>query len=211
MTTIRDLVTQLGSNDRATATQSIRKLADAVDRATSPSASLEREALATALAAELVARSDAPDAKPEPTNVPGTNVKGPVFRHSVEARRYVCRFLNQVASDSQLPALAEALEELDVRDSVRCVLECIPTPRATAALVAALKQVGPEFRVGVINALAKKRWPEAMVALQGQTNDPDGEVRLAAVEGLAHFPEAELDQSIVAATKNGTPWERARA
>ena len=43
------------------------------------------------------------------------------------------------------------------------------------------------------------------------TDDPDGDVRLAAVEGLAHFPEANLDPTIEAATNTGTPRERARA
>src|SRR5262245_5726791 len=127
MTRIRELVIQLDSDDRVRAHQAFRKLADAVDRVTDPGAAAEREALATSLATELIATTDVPSAKVELTNVPGSKVKPLQPRHSVAARRHLCRFLSQVASDAQVAALATALNDLEVRDAARCALECIPT------------------------------------------------------------------------------------
>src|SRR5262249_22797861 len=98
----------------------------------------------------------------------------------------------------------------ETRESARWALDRVPTAAATAALVAALDQVGPEFRVGVINALGKRRTPEVQTALHRQAADADEEVRLAAAEALANFAEASNDHAIVAAG-SGSPRSKARA
>jgi HEAT repeat protein len=78
-------------------------------------------------------------------------------------------------------------------------------------LIAALDQVGPEFRVGVINALGKRRGPDVVAALHQQAADPNPEVRLAAVEALANAPEASNDDPIAAAGRTDSPRGKSRA
>ncbi len=145
------------------------------------------------------------------TNVPDSEPLPPVPRHSAAVRRFVCQLLNPIAGDPEVPKLAPLLADLEIRDAVRCVLESIPTLVSTMALLKGLAETGPEFRIGVINALGRERWREAMVTLVRLAKDPDPEVRLAALEGLANFPEATNDTLFVAATQTGTPRERGRA
>ena len=107
--------------------------------------------------------------------------------------------------------MATALEDLDVREAVRGVLEALGTMAATRPLVAAAAYVGPDFRVGVLNSLGRLRWREAFSTLFRFAGATEAEVRLAAIEGLANFPEDASDKLIVAATKVGSPHDQARA
>ena len=177
---------------------------------TDPRESIRREALASELAAELTATADTP-AKPKPTNVP--DLVDPVLpdpKHPAEVRRLLCRFLAQVASDNQVPALTMAAQDLEIREEVRWALGSLNTQVATTALNKALGQVGPDFRIGVINALAGEHWADAMAALRAAAGDPDSEVRLAAIEGLANFPEFFADQQIAEAARLASPRETPR-
>jgi HEAT repeat protein len=201
MIEIRSLVTQLGGDDQVAAYRARRALGDAVDRSLAPAKSSERDALATALAEELTATVASKDPK----------VKGPVPKHSAAVRRLVCQYLSEIASETQLPAFAQALQDLEVRDAVRGVLETIPTQNGSSQLVRALATIGLEFRIGVINALGRQRWRDANAALLRLATDSDPEIRLAAVEGLANFPEAANDAAIAAATRTGSKRERVRA
>ena len=116
-----------------------------------PRQSSSRETLATELAAELTATLETP-AKPKPTNVPDlVDPELPEPKHSVEVRRQLCQLLAQVASDHQVPALLTAAQDLEIREQVRWALGSLGTQVATSALVKLLTQVGPDFRIGVIN------------------------------------------------------------
>ena len=184
-----------------TAYQARREIARAVDKATQPGEPSRREALAVALAAELTAKSDSG----------GTDETQQQAKHSATVRNVLCQFLGQIATDDQVPALVVALGDLETREMARCALERIPAVGASKALSEALEQVGPEFRIGVVNALARQRWLHANTALRRAAQDPDTEVRMAAIRGLANFPEASNGKLIVAATKTGSRSDRARA
>jgi HEAT repeat protein len=210
MATVAELVAQLGSDDLAQVSQARQQLRSAAYRVSDPKKLVERNALADELVIELTATvAAAPNSRA--TNVPDSEPLPPVPKHSAAARRFVCQLLNQSAGDPQVPKLTPLLADLEIRDAVRCVLESIPTLVSTMALLKGLAETGPEFRIGVINALGRERWREAMAALMRLANDPDPEVHLAALEGLANFPEAANDKLFVAATQTGTPRERSRA
>ena len=70
-----------------------------------------------------------------------------------------------------------------------------------------LTQVGPDFRIGVINSLAQAHWADDMAALRAAAGDPDPDVRLAAIEGLANFPEFFADKQIADAARTASPRE----
>ena len=184
-------------------------LRDLVHAASDPAKGDERADLASQLACELAATVE--PAGPVPTNVPDSVTLVPVPKHSAATRRYVCQFLTWIAGDQQIPTLVGLFDDLEIRDSVRCVLEMIGTQPATTALIKGLREASPEFRIGILNALGRQGWADAEAALALATQDPDAEVRLAALEGLANFPEASRDKLFVAATQEGTPRQRARA
>jgi len=210
MATTAELVAQLDDSDPIRVSQARRALLTAAERVSDPAKPGERNTLADELASELAATVAAPPGA-RVTNVPDSEPLPPIPKHSAAARRLVCQVLNRVAGDPQVPTLAALLADLEIRDSVRCVLEGIPTQVSTTALIKGLHGAGPEFHVGVLNALGRQRWSDAMAALKLAAEDPDPEVCLAALDGLASFPEPTNDIWIVAGTRTGTPRERGRA
>ena len=202
MISIPETVAQLGDNDQAKAYQARKQLLEEVGKAGIDQA--QRSALADALANELKNLT----AKVK-TETQGNRPADPRPEH--RAFSVVCQILSQVADDAQVPALVTALQELLTREPARWALDRIPTAGATAALIAALDQIGPDFRVGVINALGKRRGPDVVAAPHKQAAEPNPEVRLAAVEALANLPEASNDDAITAAVQTGSPRGKARA
>jgi len=210
MASIGEQVAQLDDRDPIQVSQARRLLHTAAQRVSDRAKQTERDALADELVSELAATVAAP-AGSRVTNVPDSAPLPAVPKHSASARRFVCELLTRIAGDFQIPALGPLLADLEIRDSVRCVLESIPTQVSALALIKGLREAGPEFHVGVLNALGRQRWSDAMAALKLAAEDPDSEVRSAALDGLANFPEVTNDKWIVAATQTGTPRERSRA
>jgi HEAT repeat protein len=168
-----------------------------------------RDTIADELTKELAATVEPKG--PVPTNVPDSVTLAPVPKYSAASRRFLCQLLARIAGDEQIPTLLALFDDLEIRDSVRSVLEMIGTQRATTALIKGLAKASPEFRIGILNALGRQGWADAAAALALATQDADPEVRLAALEGLANFPDAANDKLFVAATQTGTPRERMRA
>jgi len=188
MDTVAQLCEQLGSDDRIKAYQARRALAEkaAVGEA-------DRMALAAELADCLTAKAEVKDKKKK---------EPPPPRYAVAVRNEICRNLADVAGDAQVPALVDALADFDTREMARFALDRIPTPAATAALADALsKSIGVEFRVGLVNALARRNDPAAREALHKAAADPSSEVRLAAAEALALQPDSTGDAVIVVVGK----------
>lgn len=202
MNSISELIAQLGGDDQAKVHQTRQNLIDMACKAGRPGNAAGQTEFADAVAAELTAttKTKSKDGKEE------ERPKNPV-----RVRNGLCQLLSRVATDSHVPALAAALTDREIREMARWGLDRLPGEASTKALVSALEQVGPEFRVGVINALSKRKGSDVQAALLRATADGDNEVRLAAVEALANFAEPSNDEPIVAATKTGLPRERTRA
>jgi antitoxin component of RelBE/YafQ-DinJ toxin-antitoxin module len=184
MTDVKQLLTQMGSVDMAMKYRAHRELARLIDRETRPDHSEEREQLATELAMELAATVTS---KAPPTNVPDNIDTVQVPKHRIAVRRLICTFLQQIASDKQVPMIAPLLNEIEIRDEVRGVLQRIGTTAAAHELVGATKQLGTEFRIGVANAIGaigSISTGESFDALSELAMDPDTEVRMAAQRAL---------------------------
>jgi hypothetical protein len=203
------LLEAAADDDTARAGTARHALLREAERLADPARDAERAAVAARLAAELVAMVPAP---PGRTNVPELALPPEVPRHPAVVRRLLCRLLVLVAGGDEVPALAAALADPEMRDAARGALEVLPGLAATRALVTALGHPGGRFRAGVVRSLATKRDREAMstlVALAAREADPD--VRLAAIDGAARFPEPAIDDVLARLTREGTPRERARA
>lgn len=203
------LLEAAADDDPARAGAARHELVREAERLADPAHDAARAAFAARLAAELVALVPAP---PGRTNVPELALPPEVPRHPAAVRRLLCRLLVLVAGPAEVATLAGALADPEVRDAARGVLEILPGIPATRALIAALAEPGSGFRAGVVRALATKRDREAMSTLAAlAAREADPEVRLAAIDGAARFPEPAIDDVLARLVREGTPPQQFRA
>lgn len=204
MPSIKELVSQFGGEQEA-AYKAYRQVELMVAKANAPGNDAERAQLAADLVEQLWAMTE-PAKDDKGKDAP----RRPV--HPLATRIRILRLLQGVAGDKEVPAIAKAMADLDLREEARCALDRNPSERATQALIEALdSSAGPQFRVGIIGSLGKRPEPQAMAALQKATSDSEPPVALAAVESLASFPEPANDEFIVKATECKCPVARERA
>jgi len=199
MADIKELLKQLGDNQEANY-KAYKALFELVTRASAPGSEDKRADAAKGLAAELNAVTEVKKDEKKPT-------------YSGRARSQIARLLGYVARDEDLPALKEALNDLDVRESARLALDRINSDQAVQTLIGANEDVEPIFRVGVVNSLGKRtQSSEAFNFLKTiASGESEKQVRIAAVEALSNFADPAADESIAPATQEGMPMHRARA
>lgn len=204
MASIGELIAQF-SGEQEAAYKAYRQVELMVAKANAPGSEAERTQLAAELAEQLWALSEAKkDDKGK--DLPRTP------SHPLATRIKILRLLQGVAGDKEVPAIAKALDDLELREDARCTLDRIPSHESDKALVNALDTaVGAEFRVGIVCSLAARPNAFVMAALQKATADCDPEVALAAVEALANFPEPANDVFIAKAAQSACAVARRRA
>jgi HEAT repeat protein len=189
-----EMLKTLGSPDQATAYKAYQLLEMTALAYSAPDKQAPRQDMAAMLASELNA-----------TDPGGKDDKGkdkpPVQRYSMDVRRQIARLLGYVSGAAEVPALAAAMKELDLREEARCALDRNSSDEATDALLAALNEMGPRFRVGVVNSLGNRKGDKAVKALQSLVNDEDREVRIAAADALAKIPDLTSDTVLVTLSK----------
>jgi len=187
MESIEQICQQL-TDDQTKAFQAGKKLADLAAAAGAPGKEAERAALAAELAKQLNAVNETKDNR-------GRVQKS--LRYSPAVRGEIARALASVGGEAEVAPLTEALKDFEVREMARWALDRMACAAATAALIEAAQQaVGVEFRVGAINALGRRSGPEVVAALKQCAADGDVEIRLAAGEALANFPDASSEPVI---------------
>lgn len=199
MDIIIQTIEKLGNPDQAQAYQARRALEELISLAGGPG----QDKLARALASELNAKREIKEG----------NKTREEIKYNAATRSTIARYLALVAGPEEVPALAEAMNDLDVRESARWALDRIQCAEATSALInAAVEGIGPEFRVGAINALGRRQGPEIAEALRKCAQDPYVEIRLTAAEALANHADPANDMAISeAASGEGVFAERAKA
>jgi HEAT repeat protein len=193
---IQEMVARLGNDNSAEVFQAYKEILDLATRATAPGNEIKRAELAAALAAELNAQTP-----------PGKDEKGkevpPKPKHSREARGKICQLLTCVSGPQEVPALVQAMGDLELREPARCALDRNMSDEATDALIKALDIVGADFRVGLVNSLGKRRGEKVLAALAKiAASDEDPQMRINAVEALANMPEAPAVQAALKATQD---------
>lgn len=202
MATVSELVGQLGAGDPAQVFGALRQLQALVVGVGGPGKEVPRAELAAALAGEMNAANETKNAKGEISSSPKYNAK---------VRGLAARLLAEVGGESEVAALRQLLDDFNVREMARWALDRMTSPGATATLVDLAKNaVGPEFRIGVINALGRRAGEDVRVVLAQCALDHDEEVRLAAAEALANLPAVESDQVFDAVLKIGQPGPSAK-
>lgn len=202
MATVSEWVGQLGAGDQAQAYAALQQLQRLTIDAGSPGREVQRAELASTLAKELNAANEHKDGRGKISYTP---------KYSPRVRGLVARLLAQVAGESEVAALRQLSEEFGAREMARWALDRMTTPGATATLIDLAKTaVGPEFRIGVLNALGRRTGEDVRVTLAQCALDLDEEVRLAAAEALANLPAPESDQVFEAVLKIGQPGPTAK-
>lgn len=197
MPKIKELVAQLGA-DQESAFKANHTLLQMVTRASAPGQDADRKKIAKALAAGLTAMTE-PSKDDRGRDVPPRPV------YNAEARSRVCRLLAYIADASVVPALAQALGDLDVREAARMALDRCTAEDATDALIEAFGQMGPCFRAGIVAALAYRTPAKVLPTLREATNDVDKKVRRAAIYALAQIPDADNDTWLAKACADDNP------
>lgn len=201
MAELKKLVMEL-HEDQERAWQANQALLKLVTRASAPGA--DGPQVAAAMAAEMNARA------PSKKDDQGREI-GQQYVHPRHVRKKLCYLLGYVATAREISALVECLGDFYLRESARFALQLCTAPEATQALIDALDEVGPEFRIGVIGALAERRGPGALEAVRKAAGDPDPEVAINAVEVMPLFGDAACDDLIRRACHESEPAHRTRA
>ncbi len=212
-------IRQMDDDDQVIAYYAHQCLLEEVMHASAPGREAVQSALATALGEALVAeretggRAGGQQGASFASNRFLTAVasQSVEYLHPPRVRANLARLLGYLPHEAAVPFLARALEDLDAREMARCSLECHPTAGATDALIESLNLTGSVFCVGVVNSLAKRKGEQVATALRRAAEDPQLEVRLAALEALGDIPEASHDATLEKATRSSRVEESRRA
>jgi HEAT repeat protein len=209
----------MGDTDQVVAYYAYQSLLEEVLHATASGREATQEALANTLGDALVAQVESGRGARQQqaasfSNNPFLSAvarQTVAFQHRPRVRTNLARLLGYIPHEAAVPYLAKALGDLDAREMARCSLECNPSEQATVALIGALDAAGSTFCVGVVNSLSKRKGTQATAALRKAAEDPQPEVRMAALEALADLPDPAHDPIIEKATRSSSPGERRKA
>jgi hypothetical protein len=198
---VNEWIKQLAHTDQVVAYYAYQCLEEEVFHASGPKDAETRADLVKALGEALVAQQ-APAAGSQAAPRP---------LYPARARNSLARLLSYLPGPEAVPNLAQALQDLEVREMARFALESNASEQATEALLAALNSLGPVFLTGVVSSLAQRRGEKVLAALRKAAEDPQIEVRLAALGALADFPEPSHDALLEKSTRAESAEERRRA
>ncbi len=103
---------------------------------------------------------------------------------STDSRDFVCRQLALVGTKHEVPVLAEILRQGEQASIAMYALERIPGAVADKALLDALSATDGKTKIGVINALGKRRYQKAVGELGLLLEDEDDAVAQASARAL---------------------------
>jgi len=113
-----------------------------------------------------------------------------------DAKRFALRELSIIAGADVVPVAAKLLPDPEMSHMARMVLERVPGPEATAALVSALGTLKDKLLIGVINSLGQRRDRPAASAVAKFLGDPDAAVAAAAATALGKMGGPEATKSL---------------
>ena len=123
---------------------------------------------------------------------------------TVAAKRFVCQWLPLVASDAQVPVLAQMLDRAETADMARRALQAVPGEASAKALRQALGSAKGKTLVGVVNSLGVRRDAGATAALDDLLGGRDKAVAAAAATALGQIGTKEALAALEKAEKGAT-------
>lgn len=102
-------------------------------------------------------------------------------------RREALHHLGSLASGDHVKAIAALLSDLEVQEQAAQALENIPGDEAAQAILAAVDEAAPAFRVQLMHALAARGAMEAIPTLTKHARSSDERSRWGGIESLARL------------------------
>ena len=110
---------------------------------------------------------------------------------SPAAKQMICNFLGPIASGKSVSILKDMVKDVDLSSSALSVLQQIPHQAADQALLVLLPLTDGEVQQGIINVLAKRKYPAAVDPLEELIFDDDLNVSSTAVFALGQIGSEE--------------------
>jgi HEAT repeat protein len=138
---------------------------------------------------------------------------GPDADVAKPARIWLLRRIDTIGRDEVVPTLTALLDDqdADIRETARRALQNNPSPKAGDVLLAEMAQAkDPEWKIGMINALAFRRNRAAIPALIKLTGDSDNAIANAAVAALGEIGTPPAIKAVTGLLKHPKPALHAR-
>ncbi|MBI3922144.1 MAG: ThuA domain-containing protein [Armatimonadetes bacterium] len=133
-------------------------------------------------------------------------------QNSLAQRAEAIELLGYVADAKVVPSLTPLLRDQDLREAARRALTLIPGKEATAAVVGALSDADPAFKVALLASLGRRRASESFEAVATLAGgDTPEEVRLAAYSALGQLGDERAERILREAAEKGSDREKAVA
>jgi HEAT repeat protein len=123
-------------------------------------------------------------------------------------RNWFVRQIERIGKEESIPAMAKLLssEDKNLRDYARQALEKNPDPSAMEALLKELTNAKePEWKIGLINSLGRRKAESAVKPIAQTLNDPDIKVAAAAVTALANIGNSESIKALMNVIEKPSP------
>jgi len=104
---------------------------------------------------------------------------------TVTGKAWACRSLQQIGTEKCIPAVAGLLNHETLSHYARLSLEMIDSPKASAALLAALPKTTEQIRAGIIMSLGNRKEATAVKAIAPSLASPEAGTAAAAMRSLA--------------------------
>jgi HEAT repeat protein len=113
-----------------------------------------------------------------------------------------CAQLKRIGTEKSVPALAALLTDDQLSHSARYALESMQAPEAGVALLDALSKATGSNEIGIINSLAARKEMASIPPLSALLSDANGDVAVAAFEGLGRIGGTAALAALEAAPPN---------
>jgi len=120
---------------------------------------------------------------------------------TLDAKRFVCRWLPLVGGEEQVPVLARMLQEKETTEIARQALRAMPGEASAKVLRDALQRAKGDRVIGLINALGGRRDAQALDAIVEHLVSDNAAVAAAAADALGAIGSAEAAEALAAAAK----------
>ncbi len=120
---------------------------------------------------------------------------------TLDARRFVCRWMPLVAGDQHVPVLPRLLQEEETFEIARQALAEIPGEASAKVLRDALREAQGEALIGLMGAVGARRDEKGVGLIAEHLDSKDAAVTVAAADALGHIGTIEAADVLARAAK----------
>ena len=115
---------------------------------------------------------------------------------TLPGKRFVCRRLSIIGTDTSVPVLAEMLLDPQMSDMARYALERIPSPEVDKALRNTLPKASGKIKIGIVNTLGQRGDSKSVSVLAELVYDSDATLAEASIAGLGKIANDQATSAL---------------